>query len=1752
MKRGSANKGTTSGGLLGNLKTPKEIAEIQSPLPKKPIPLKEFGTPDSHVQDPSSPTVRNGQCPLPLPLCELIMNPRNPPADNNNGDMYSDVLGLNRQKEVPKSKFVTTNQPPIRPRASDYFDGRSVLEEEEDSMDYDIPHRPTEDHRSLMTISDFRRLQNKRSTLNSSCEDDSDLPRARKSSDPGDELPSTQDSNLTMDSGIFSSTSSPIQCPNPQCTTPQKQFASIKAATTHVRDSPICGADRARPLVEEFMTANYFIWCSQPSCGRWVFTTKPEHPRDHKNRLKERCLPQERLDPSDDTAFIPVENIQPSDRRRRPNPHEPPTTATSRTRNRNKTDYQIEWDSARCAVEYVGRDNPDYDPNIVRRYYIPWYLNNPPRTKAKTGVSADLDALLVEEDTELTTDEKIRRAIAAISDNQSAGDIMKSLRSSGKLPLFGHMEDDRLKLFYELYPKDPSREGGLTFDPDVCNQDDIDVLTVDDLDGIIAGMQHSPSTAISRCGWSDKHFVDVYYKYPDIRIVFAHILTFLIKGEDLNEELEEKLYNKNGCALRKAADSIKARPVSWDNPAVKIAEGFLRKEEEKSIRNEFHPCQLGCGLKAGIEIAIHITRIILQLFVAWTMIRIDSKNAFNSVHTKAVLEAAKRAPKMYRFIFKKYNYKPWIYFENNKIFVISESGVNQGGTASSELFNLIIAGILKDAHSKFPDVIFISICDDIWTLGPLDLATQAAAFIIERLSTVGLESADAKLEVFSYTQMETIIASKDQTRDSYAIGRDPKRGELLICPEGMKILLRRDGVLVGGVPVGTDAFERQTLEDEARLVSNEIDTIVRIIDTAASSPQASQQETTPPDKYPASDNLPHPPVNQAVFDLLCKCTLSQITHLLRGVPPHNTTSVYESLSATVLAAIKRVTNIQNKIDFLQQSPKHHISPEKILDIDTRLLLILSRGGCGIPGDLSQHAWRTSHAAYVGSIAQCLHPILNRFPQLLLRATRFPRILRLSNDIEALFAQVPALQAYETSRQLLADSIPVDSTNTGSTKQTALDLQKLCASISPLCIAERSIDAVQHSLRQLYQQHLQHRVHAFLPHPNERFSTQTNTRKRWMRKRDVVEVMKFVGGALNHYWMAPSRRYRGALFLGHREFELLLHQRVGLPLVIDDPGTKCRCGMALNEAHAMSCKLTRGYRNTLHNDIQVILKNIIKRIGISINTSNQLTPHFRHDPTKIKPITEAQHKIKADQADIILDTHNFRNPLNYPIPRKLFADLTVAGIFRKDIISQYTRPPDGALAVARIKRKLYTERFNFDFPPDISESSLLILSWEHLGACTEETDLFLNFIAGVASQRLYDGRLGYIHWKQNIQRDIAIAIGQNIAYRYLYVATPATAPADIPVPPTLEPTILDGLEEEVEDDLYGDEDEELLVPDHIINGIPQHRNERVDVSISPWGYKRNANPPLHWEVKAYQHALTQPFRRIYYSDGSWTQKDDLCGWSYVCFHVPAGQEVLGVQHLISEDYGRVRIQTHGSQPALHPQVDEDRRPRLPVTQLSNNTAELNAIIMVLHDILTHIEDMHGIPIIICYDSMYARATISHEAEAHVNPSLVEYGYELLTEINKRRRQHATDLILNRAPRDHIEAQRIIFWKVPTHSGVFGNEYADLRSKQGAVGQEGFQGSLNQSPLTPLDMENLISCLPSTEERDRSSTGKEYQRNHEHTMNWNITGGERSSTRSMICRSSDNRNSSSSSSMVTVEASEELAQIEQHQYQEGEQR
>ena len=119
-----------------------------------------------------------------------------------------------QQNQISTSAMDNTEsapyQPPLRPRASDYFDDRSVLAEEKDSINYDISHR-----RSLMTISDFRRLQNQISTSDFIYEDDSDLLRAKNSSDLDDELPSTQDSNLTMDSEICHPTSSPIHCPNP-------------------------------------------------------------------------------------------------------------------------------------------------------------------------------------------------------------------------------------------------------------------------------------------------------------------------------------------------------------------------------------------------------------------------------------------------------------------------------------------------------------------------------------------------------------------------------------------------------------------------------------------------------------------------------------------------------------------------------------------------------------------------------------------------------------------------------------------------------------------------------------------------------------------------------------------------------------------------------------------------------------------------------------------------------------------------------------------------------------------------------------------------------------------------------------------------------------------------------------------------------------------------------------------------------------------------------------------------------------------------------------------------------------------------------------------------------------------------------------------------------------------------------------------------------------------------------------------------
>ncbi len=76
----------------------------------------------------------------------------------------------------------------------------------------------------------------------------------------------------------------------------------------------------------------------------------------------------------------------------------------------------------------------------------------------------------------------------------------------------------------------------------------------------------------------------------------------------------------------------------------------LRKGLDNQLAKIFGPVaieicgddQLGTDIPGGPEIIVHLARTILNLHPVWAIIKTDSRNAFNSLLRKVILEEIKR------------------------------------------------------------------------------------------------------------------------------------------------------------------------------------------------------------------------------------------------------------------------------------------------------------------------------------------------------------------------------------------------------------------------------------------------------------------------------------------------------------------------------------------------------------------------------------------------------------------------------------------------------------------------------------------------------------------------------------------------------------------------------------------------------------------------------------------------------------------------------------------------------------------------------------------------------------------------------------------------------------------------------------------------------------------------------------------------------------------------------------------------------
>ncbi|KAJ0170830.1 hypothetical protein K1T71_013602 [Dendrolimus kikuchii] len=230
------------------------------------------------------------------------------------------------------------------------------------------------------------------------------------------------------------------------------------------------------------------------------------------------------------------------------------------------------------------------------------------------------------------------------------------------------------------------------------------------------------------------------------------LVNFMLSGKVVNE-ITDILYGANLCALKKKDGGI--RPIAVGTVYRRLAAKCCCKKKAEDLKLYFQPNQLGFGSRGGCEAAVHALRTFLQHNGGDLVLKVDVKNAFNSVDRSALLSQIKdQIPDCYHFLWQCYSQNSKLIFQDNVIY--SKTGCQQGDPLGPAIFSLAIHPIITRLKSKF-NVWYL---DDGTLGGEVDDVLEDFTILTKELKTIGLEINLSKCEYYiSNTEPREILGT---------------------------------------------------------------------------------------------------------------------------------------------------------------------------------------------------------------------------------------------------------------------------------------------------------------------------------------------------------------------------------------------------------------------------------------------------------------------------------------------------------------------------------------------------------------------------------------------------------------------------------------------------------------------------------------------------------------------------------------------------------------------------------------------------------------------------------------------------------------------------------------------------------------------------------------------------------------------------------------------------------------------------------
>jgi hypothetical protein len=213
------------------------------------------------------------------------------------------------------------------------------------------------------------------------------------------------------------------------------------------------------------------------------------------------------------------------------------------------------------------------------------------------------------------------------------------------------------------------------------------------------------------------------------------------------------IYGANLIALTKKDGGV--RPIAVGSTFRRLAAKICVRLTRTKLQTLFEPVQVGFGTRGGCEAAVHAVRTFVKSDSCEVLLKLDVKNAFNSVNRDTLLNEIKiHVPEIYNILLQCYHCPSKLVHKSNEI--LSAVGCQQGDPLGPAIFSLAINPIIHNLNSKL----------NVWYLDDGTLAGDAQSVLADlehvkqHFNRIGLELNYGKSELYISDKVNPLTASQ--------------------------------------------------------------------------------------------------------------------------------------------------------------------------------------------------------------------------------------------------------------------------------------------------------------------------------------------------------------------------------------------------------------------------------------------------------------------------------------------------------------------------------------------------------------------------------------------------------------------------------------------------------------------------------------------------------------------------------------------------------------------------------------------------------------------------------------------------------------------------------------------------------------------------------------------------------------------------------------------------------------------------------